>query len=152
MEDEECFDDPVVKYQTTGELETCKRAFVNQEFDSFKQQVLSGKFRVHESIYRYSSDYDGLSELAIRNRVSGLCQSLGAHRRYCFVAIKCLKNESQYIFKLYWIVNTDIKNVLKDDYDDYEWSEIDLSNSDDSNYIDFENRFKEETFAFDYVH
>jgi len=147
-DDEKDYEEPQVKLQTSGNLETCKKAFVNNELETFKQEVLSKKFKVYESTYKYSSDYDGSNEIVVRNRVSGFCQSIGAHRKYCFVAVKCFKQEdSQYFFKLYWIVNTDLKSFLKDDYDDYDWCEVDLSD-----YSPFEYKFKEEPFAFGYVH
>lgn len=148
MADDCDYEEPVVKLQTTGNLEECKRSFVNKEFVSFKQEIQSGKFKAYEATYKYSTDYDGSNELVIRNRVSGLCQNFGAHRRYCFIAIKCHKlNNNKYLFTSYWIVNTDIKELMKDDYDDYDWNEVDLTD-----YVSFENKFKEEPFAFEYVH
>lgn len=39
------YEEPVTKFQITDDFEGCKRAFVNKEFDSFRQ-ILSGKFKL----------------------------------------------------------------------------------------------------------
>ena len=80
---------------------------------------------------------------SVRNRVAGFGQALSAYRKYCFVAIKCHRDESaKHLIKLYWIVNANVKEFLKDDWEDYEWTKFDQSN-----YDEFIERFQEKAYA-----
>jgi hypothetical protein len=162
LNDYECeceyeYEEPAAEVRIMSDLELCKRAFMNKDHGSFKQQVLSGKFKVYESNYKYSSDYDGANELVVNNRVSGMAQVFGPHRKSCFVAVKCYKQEDKHTFTCYWIANADLKQLLKEDYDDFSWKgiidyELFDNETNLANYSTFESKFKEETFAFGYVH
>ncbi|AYV80679.1 MAG: putative ORFan [Harvfovirus sp.] len=149
MTEESEISEPVVKYKITKDLENCKRAFMNKQFDVFLTEVLSGDFIAYEAVYKYNSDYDGATEFVIRNRVSGMGQSFDKNRRYYFTAIKCVQTGTTYSIKSYWLVNTDLKPVLNSDYDDHEWTQVDLK-TDSSNFV--ENFRDEGVFASKYVH
>lgn len=121
MEDIE-YADPVVKHQTTGDLEVCKRMFMGNQLDNFKEELK--KFSLYVGEYKYSDDYDNSPDLLISNRVSGIVQQFGKNRKYYFISIKCFKDDNKYKFLTYWICNSDLKSVLGSDYDDYNWTQL----------------------------
>ena len=136
MEDiEENYQEPVRKFNTFGNLENAKRAFVSRDYDKFEQELKLAPYCFFRSTYNYPSLFDGKFDFIAANFTSGLVQELDNYRKYFFVVHRCVQptsTEKKYEFKSMWIVNTSsVEDIYGDRYNDFTFSQVDSSNTEE---------------------
>ena len=129
MSDDESTPDKKVAYAKLGNLENVKRAFCNNEFDSFnklvKEQKPSFKLFTAEYVDTYN-EFQGKPDFILVNKGKGFVKVLEDFRNYLFTTFVCYKKDGKVVFKSYWIVNTaeDLKTVLEDEYDSFTFTPV----------------------------
>lgn len=128
---EEDNNDDVIKdikpiYSTIVNMEDIKRAFFNKEYTNFNQLVKEQPFKYYKCNFKYYGDYSGRPEYVARNLLHGFIQNLDDYRKHFIVCFRCIqvnKKEKKYRYPSYWIVNSndDIKNILGDLYNEYDF-------------------------------
>lgn len=122
------YEDPVIKYDTVGNLENSKRAFFTDKDSTILKTELSTKpYQLYHIEYKYSSDYDGSMDFVARNVVHGMMNNYDSFRKYMFMVYRCyvVDNKRQYKYDGYVVSNTsDIQKVLGDKYDDFTWTQM----------------------------
>lgn len=127
---EENYNDPVAKFTTIGNLENCKRGFFNNENELFISELKSKPYKFFDVTYKFSDDYTGRPSFIARNLNRGFVKDLEDFRKYFFVVFRCKEiSEKTYSYASKWIVNTtdDIKKIIGERYDDFEWKEVNSS-------------------------
>ncbi len=129
MSQEENYQDPEVKFPTTGSLEPCKSSFFTGDLILFMKELTSGKYRIYFTEYRYSSEYDGSPTFILDNLLRGFVQQLEEKRKYLFTGFKCTKNINGYNISGIWITNCTLpmEQIAHGKYDDFEWEELDAN-------------------------
>ena len=110
-------------------LEDVKRAFCNNEFDSFKKLVKEQNppFKLVTADYVDAEEYQGRPDFMLQNRGKGFVKDLEDVRQYFFVTFVCYKKDGKVVFKSYWIINTNtnLEIILSSDYESFNFSTID---------------------------
>lgn len=146
---EDNYEDPVVKISTIGNLETCKRAFFANEFDTLVTELKSKPYNFFSAEYKDASDMDGKMSFIAKNLNSGFVQQLDGNAKYLFSVFRCHQPDqtaSNYVFKSLWIVNvssTDFPAVLGSTYESFNFTVVDAS--DESQFTTFVNDFKKKS-------
>lgn len=152
---EEVYNDPVVKHSTIGNLETAKRLFFNNDFDSFVKEIKQKPYKLYNCTFKYASDFEGRPEYIARNLNRGLCKEMDDYKKYLMCVFRCYQvGDRVYEYKSQWIVNTndELSKVLGDRYEDFEWVEV-ASDSSDSFFEEFKKKQESENLVTeDYVH
>lgn len=139
---EETFTDPVAKFTTIGNLENSKRGFFNNDFELFTNELKEKPYKFYNVSYKYFDDFTGRPSFIARNLNRGFVKDLEDFRKYFFVVFRCKEiSEKTYEYSSKWIVNTtdDIKNIIGERYDDFEWKEV--NSADITEFNNFINDF-----------
>jgi hypothetical protein len=146
--DEE-FTTPVVKEKTIGNLENAKRAFFNNQSEEFVKGLESKPYKYYKATYKYWDDYTGRPDFVVRNFNRGMIQNLEDYRKYFLVCFRALTvQEKTYQFESFWVFNVEnAKDLLGSFYDDFEWTEISLTD-----FTDKFNKSSNEYVSEDYLH
>ena len=125
-EAEENYADPTIKLPITTSLEACKTKFFAGDREGFIAELVSGKFKLYSSIYKYSDDYDGRPYFVVNNLLNGFVRQLEDKRKYFFTAFRCQKTDDKYTITGYWITNCTLTmaEIIPDKYEDFDWTEI----------------------------
>ncbi len=140
--EEENFNEPVVKYTTIGNLENAKKAFFNSDFETFKKELTSKPYKYYKCNYKFNDDYEGRPTFVARNLNNGFVKELDEFRKYFMVCFRCDEKEpntKKYNYTSLWIVNTtdNIEKIISSRYDDFEWNEITIEDSNNSFFDEF---------------
>jgi len=114
-------------YNTFNNMEDLKRAFFNNEIDTFIKMCREQKYLFFEGAYNYNSDMDGRPKFVATNLVSGFVRNLEDKRKYFLNCFRCYANEDgTYTYSSYWIVNTDasISEVTEKFSDDFTFTQV----------------------------
>ena len=131
--DDEDYQEPIKKFNTICNMEDIKRAFFNDDLETFELLFLNQQFKLYAVNYKYNSDNDGKLAYVAKNLVSGMVKNFDDYRKYFMNVFRCYQpnlDELKYEYKSYWIVNTTepIKNIIGSLYDDFEFVEISSDN------------------------
>ena len=157
-DDDITYEDPVKNFETITNMEDLKRAFFNNEYDTFETQLKANQFRYYKANYKYNSDKDGVPEFSAKNLLKGFVRNFDDYRKYFMICFRCSKNscqgENTYKYDSLWIVNTNepINNIIDSMYDDFDFEEltdVDQFISDIKKIIDIDNT---EYIGESYVH
>jgi len=124
QEEDEVHKDLKPVYSTIVNMEDIKRAFFNKEYNAFNELIRQHPFKYYYANYKYASDNTGRPTYIAKNLLRGFVQGLDDYRKYFIVCFRCLKEENEYSYPSYWIVNSndDIKTILGSLYDDYDFN------------------------------
>lgn len=126
-DDEDITDEPKINAETHCSMEEIKRAFFNNEFDTFNELIKQYPFCFYKADYKYASDNDGKPEFMAKNLVSGFVKGMEDYSKYFLTCFRCYKNNDKYEYPSFWIVNiksNDIKEVIGSLYDDYDFIKV----------------------------
>ena len=148
-ENEITYTDPILKYDTIGNLEKAKHAFFNNELDEFVKEMTSKEYKYCKAVYKYNEDYSGRPDFVVRNLNRGFIQNLDDVRKYFLTCFRCNEVDTKvYSFESYWVINTqDPAKVLESVYEDFTWTNI--------TFEEFYEKFKrvgENCITEDYLH
>lgn len=126
-DEEENFEEPVKKFDTITNMEELKRAFFNNDYETFESQIKSHPFKFYNVEYKYNSDKDGVPDFSAKNLLKGFVRSFDSYRKYFMICFRCLKNqhETKYKYESLWIVNTNepFSNIIGSISDDFIFTE-----------------------------
>jgi hypothetical protein len=125
-EENEYVEPPKPVYSLIANMEDIKRSFFSKDYDIAFELIKQHPFKFYKANYKHSSDFDGRPDFVARNLLRGFVQSLEEYRKYLMVCFRCIIIDpelKQYNYLSYWIVNTndDLKTVLGDIYDDFDF-------------------------------
>ena len=130
VEKEETFEDPVKTFDTVTNMEDLKRAFFNDDFPTFEKCVIENNLKFYNVTYKFSSDKDGAAEFSATNLVGGFARNFEEYKKYFMICFRCWKlidsDINKYLYESVWLINTlePIQNVIGDLYDDFDFVEI----------------------------
>lgn len=113
-------------YSTITNMEDIKRAFFSKEYETASELIKQHPFKFYKVNYKFSSDYTGRPGYVAKNLLRGFVQGLDDYRKYLMVCFRCIlvnKDNNEYKYPSYWIVNTndDLKTILGSLHDDYDF-------------------------------
>jgi hypothetical protein len=132
MSDDEAQEEQKLTYSKIGNLEAVKRAFCNNEFDTFKSLVQNQNppFKLLIADYNDADEFQGKPDFILTNKNKGFAQVMEDFRPYFFITFVCFKKDNKVNFKSYWVVNSndDLKTILGSDYESFRFSSADNVN------------------------
>jgi hypothetical protein len=158
-DEEETYEEPMIKFDCICNMEDIKRAFFNGEYPTFCTLIKANKFKYINSKYKYSSDYDSKPDYVARNLVKGFVRNFDDYRKYFLISIRCTQISTiptKYEYELKWIVNTNdpICDIIGSLYDDFTYKDV-LKTEIDQFLIDFEKKLTDDSptlIAESYIH
>ena len=127
------YNDVKPKYECITSLETIKRAFFNptsEEYVSipFEKQILEHPFVFYKGIYKYSEDMNNKPEYIARNFNKSFVKRMEEYGKYVFAMFLCLKNNDEYKYESYILMNSigAFEDFMMKDNDDISFEKIDV--------------------------
>ena len=115
-------------HKTVANMEEMKRAFFNDEIDSFLKLAKDEPYLFFEAEYKYNEDLNEKADFIARNSVKGFIANLDDKRKYFMNCFRCYSHNDgkNYTCPSLWIVNTEtnLKEVTEDFSDDFEFTKV----------------------------
>jgi uncharacterized phage infection (PIP) family protein YhgE len=129
---DEVFDDTKAKFSTLTNMEDLKRSFCSGDYETFDSLTKAHPFKYFNATYKYSSDKDGCQDFIAKNLLKGFVKNMEDLRKYFFVCFRCNQvdpTKKTYSYTSMWIFNSnhDLKTVLGDMFDDFDFIQTDMS-------------------------
>ena len=123
---EENYSDTIIKVPINAILENCKLKLFANDKEGFLAELSTGKFKMYNGTYKYSSDYNGKPFFIINNLLNGFVIQLQDRRKYLFTAFRCENVDGTYNITSHWITNCTLPmaELIPDKYDDFDWTEL----------------------------
>jgi len=154
-EEEEYYENEKKEYPIITNLEELKRSFFspdNEEYRPFETIIIENEFKYYQVKYKYSSDMYKKPEYMALNLNNGFVQRFDEYKKYLFSCFRCIKNNDNYEYCSFWLFNSteNINKVFENDIDDFEFTEIKLTEF--INYFKKMNENNENLINKKYLH
>ena len=123
-------------FPTIANMEELKRAFFDDDFDTFNKLVRLEPYLFYRANYKFSDETDGRPDYVAKNFVKGFVNNLDEHRKYFFSCFRCYNIEKsedkKYMYQSLWIVNTNANlDEVTDNYtEDFKFTKVETTDLD----------------------